>query len=101
MDPISNIYNINSEATNKPAEADKVKQLYVANNNNNIDNNDDVVFPLTLSLVHAELQLELQNADSKINKYLNDNNSGYRTKRFDNVELVFYDDRIYVPSSLR
>ena len=100
--PSANIEDddINSEATNKPAEAEKVKQLYVANNNSD-NNNDDVVFPLTLSVVHAELQLELQNADSKINTYLNDNSSGYKTKRFDDVELVFYDDRIYVPSSLR
>jgi hypothetical protein len=80
-------------------EFDKVKQLYVANNNNN--NNDNVAFPLTLALVYAELQIELQDDNSKINSYLNDINSRYEKREFDDVELVFYDDRIYVPSSLR
>ena len=64
--PSANIEDDNdfTDTEGESSGATKIKQLYIARNNN-----DDVAFPLTLSLVYDEQQLESQNANSKINTY--------------------------------
>ena len=77
-------------------ESSRVKELFTTTREN-----DEIAFPLTLSLVHDEQQHELRQPRSKLETYLSDNNSGYKTKMFNEFDIVFYDDRIYVPKSLR
>lgn len=62
---------------------------------------DDESFPLHLSLVRKIQQQELNTTSSKLRQLVNDKKSGYHVTTLNNVEIIAYKDRIYVPPSLR
>ena len=62
---------------------------------------DDEAFPLNLSLVQRTQQQELKSKNNKLQNLINDKKSGYNVMTLDGVELVAYQDKIYVPVSLR
>jgi hypothetical protein len=62
--------------------------------------NDDG-FPLLLSKVFNEQQKELNNNKSKIKALLENKKSGYVSHLFEGHTLIMYEDKIYVPQSLR
>ena len=57
-------------------------------------------FPLNLSLVRKTQQNEL-NKNKKLKQLLDDKTSGYNITTLDNVEIITYEDRIYVPQKLQ
>jgi hypothetical protein len=52
---------------------------------------------LTLSTVLREQNKELNKQSSKLSKHLEDKESGYNKQVLDDVELIFYKNKIYVP----
>ena len=46
------------------------------------------------------MQKELNEVNSTLKKLINDKKSGYNINTIDNVELVTYEDKIYVPKSV-
>ena len=64
---------------------------------------EEEAFPLALSLVQRTQQTELSNRNNnnKLQKLLRDEKSGYKKKILDGVELIFHEDKIYVPQALR
>ena len=65
------------------------------------EDDEEAEFPLDLHLVRDRTQKELNAVGSKLKKLVNDKKSGYNINTIDNVELVTYEDKIYVPQSLR
>ena len=65
-----------------------------------LDDSDEG-FPLELSKVRKTQQKELNKTNSSIKKLLEEKESGYHMKTLDNVELIMFKDRIYVPKKLR
>ena len=61
---------------------------------------EEAEFPLDLHLVRKRVQTELNAVNSPLKKLINDKKSGYNINTIDNVELVTYEDKIYVPKSL-
>ena len=51
--------------------------------------------------MRKEQQRELNKQNSKINAQLENEKSGFKLKTLDNIELVMFEDRIYVPRRLR
>ena len=60
-----------------------------------VENNGDY-FPLNLSVLQREKK-ELINIDSKISTYILYQVSGYFMQALDDVEIIYYDRKIYVP----
>ena len=58
-------------------------------------------FPLDISLVRKEQQKELNKRNSKLRDLVNKKESGYYIGTFSNQELVLYENKLYVPKSLR
>ena len=58
-------------------------------------------FPLDLSSVQKIQNKELNKRNSKLKDLLNNKESGFKFKTLDNVKLVMFEDRIYVPQKLR
>ena len=58
-------------------------------------------FPLDLRLVRRHTERELNEVNSPLKTLINDNQSGYNINTIDNIELVTYQDKIYVPKLLR
>ena len=62
---------------------------------------DDEAFPLNLSLVRKTQQLELKLRNSKLQTLIDDKKSGYNVITLEGVELIAFEDKIYVPVRLR
>lgn len=62
---------------------------------------DEEAFPLNLSLVRKTQQLELNQKDSKLKKLVKDKKSGYNVMTIDTIEIIAFEDKIYVPLKLR
>ena len=62
---------------------------------------DNEEFPLHLPLVQKVQQNELMKKSSKLKQLINDKKSGYHVITLDNVEIIAFKNRIYVPHSLR
>ena len=58
-------------------------------------------FPLNLSLVQEEQNKELSQEGSKLKTNLEDIQSEFTKQELDNVEIIFYKNKIYVPKTLR
>lgn len=58
-------------------------------------------FPLNLSLVRWTQQQELNASNSKLKQTVNEKSAGYKITTLDNIEIVTYEDKIYVPQKLR
>ena len=58
-------------------------------------------FPLDRSLLQKEQLKELRMRNSKLKAQLEDAESGFYRTAFDDVNLIMYQDRIYIPHSLR
>ena len=63
--------------------------------------NEEPDFPLDLQLVRDRTQKELDEVNSKLKDLIKDKKSGYNISAVDEVELVTYEGKIYVPKSLR
>jgi hypothetical protein len=74
----------------------RTNKLFVTNGQATDDS-----FPLTLSTVLREQNKELNKQNSKLSKRLEDKESGYNKQVLDDVELIFYKNKIYVPQCLR
>jgi len=61
---------------------------------------ENEAFPLNLPLVRQAQQLELNN-NATLQKLINDTTSSYAMTTLDDVELITYESKIYVPLSLR
>ena len=61
----------------------------------------DDSFPLKVSTVLREQNIELNKRRSKLSKDLEDKYSGYNKQVLEDVELIFYKNKIYVPQCLR
>ena len=66
-----------------------------------IQEDQEAEFPLDLRLVQERTEIELNEVNSPLKKLINDKKSGYNINTIDNIELVTYQDKIYVPKSLR
>ena len=62
---------------------------------------DDIVFPLDLSLVQRTQNIELNQRNSKLRQLIDDAKSGYGVSTLDGVEILVFNDKIYVPVALR
>ena len=62
---------------------------------------EDEGFPLNLPLVQKAQQKELNSKNSKLKQLVNDKKSGYNISTLDELELVTYEDKIYVPKPPR
>ena len=62
---------------------------------------EEAEIPLNLHLVRDRTQKELNSIKSKLKELVNDKKSGYNISTIDNIELVTYQGKIYVPKSLR
>ena len=62
---------------------------------------DDESFPLDLSLVRRTQQYELNKNKNNIKQLLNDKKSGYNVITLNDVELITFEGKIYVPLALR
>ena len=58
-------------------------------------------FPLQLSLVRKRQQNELNKRNSKLKQLVNEQESRYKVSTIDGIEIVTYEDKIYVPTKLR
>ena len=65
-----------------------------------VENNKDC-FPLNLIIVQIEQQKETRNINSNLSTYISDRVSSYSMQELDNIEIICYDSKIYVPQSLR
>ena len=61
---------------------------------------DENAFPLDLSLVRRRQQIEL-NQNNKLQKLINDKKSGYNVTTLEGVEIIAFENKIYVPVVLR
>ena len=59
------------------------------------------MYPLDLLLVQIEQQKELRNRNSKTTAYIRDQRSGYSQQELDNVEIIYFDNDIYVQLTTR
>ena len=57
--------------------------------------------PLNILIVQREQQKEPRNINSNLSTYIYDQGSGYSMQELDNVEIICYDSKIYVPQSMR
>ena len=64
-----------------------------------IENNEDY-FPLNLLILQGEQEKIPRNIDSKLSTYISDRGSGYSMEYIDDVEIICYDRKVYVPQSL-
>ena len=62
---------------------------------------DEESFPLNLPLVQKAQQQELNKKNNKLKQIVKDKKSGCNKMILDGVELIIYEDRIYVPVKLR
>ena len=58
-------------------------------------------FPLERTLLQREQLNELKQPSSKIKQFIDDDSSDYHMGTIDDVELIMYQDRIYIPRTLR
>ena len=65
------------------------------------EENNDNCFPIKLLILQRKQQKELGNIKSILSTYISDRVSGYSKKELDDVEIICYDSKIYVPKSLR
>ena len=63
------------------------------------ENNEDC-FLLNLLNVQREQQKELRNINSKLSTYISDRGSGYSRQALNEVKIIFYYSKIYVPQTL-
>ena len=64
-----------------------------------LEKNDD--FPLlNILIVQREKTKELRNTKSNLSKYTLDRESGYSMQELDDVKIICYDRKIYVPKNL-
>ena len=63
--------------------------------------NKENFFPLNIFIVKIEQKKEPININSKLSTYISDQGSGYSMQALNNVKIIFYDSKIYVPQSLR
>ena len=62
---------------------------------------EDEGFPLNLPAVQKAQEKELNKKDSKLKQLINDKKSGLNVTTLDGIEIVTYEDKIYVPKILR
>lgn len=62
---------------------------------------EEISFPLVLSLVQKTQNIELNKRNSKRKQLVNDKASKYNIMEFDSFTLVTYEKQIYVPVALR
>ena len=65
------------------------------------DENNEYYFPLYLLNFQREQKEDLRNRNYKLGTYILDRGSGYCKQDIDNVKIIFYKSKIYVPQSLR
>ena len=63
-----------------------------------VENNEDC-FLLNILIVRREQQKELRNMNSNLSTYISDRGSGYSIQELDNVKIICYDIKIYVPQT--
>ena len=56
--------------------------------------------PLNILIVQKEQRKEPRNINSSLSTYISDRGSSYSMQEFDDVEIICYDRKIYVPKSL-
>ena len=71
------------------------KLFNIGNRNNNSG------FPLNLSDVQRIQNLELNIRNSKLKAFIEDSKSGYYYDFIEDMKLILYEGKIYVPESLR
>lgn len=100
-DAMSRLPTANKDQKEHCTEVQDLKnELFATNAANNILDEDDERFPLELPLVQREQNKELKR-NPKLQTALKDKQSGFTRKLLDNVDLIFYEERIYVPKRLR
>ena len=62
---------------------------------------EDEGFPLNLPIVQQAQKEELNIRNSKLKQLVNNKKSGYKLNTLDEIELITYENKIYVPKSLR
>jgi hypothetical protein len=62
---------------------------------------EDIGFPLALSIVQREQNIELRNQKTTLAKAITNKESGYTKRNIEDFDIICYDNKIYVPESLR
>ena len=62
--------------------------------------NNEYCFLLSLLIVQRKQQKEPKNINTKLSTYISYRGSGYSRQSLDNVKIICYDSKIYVPQSL-
>ena len=62
--------------------------------------NNEYFFPLNILRLKIEQQKELRNINSKLSTYILGRGSSYSKQDIDEVEIICYDSKIYVPQNL-
>ncbi len=101
-DAISRLPTTATDQTEQRTEAQDLQdRMSVTKLESLVLEDDSEAFPLELSQVRRIQQQELNKRNSKLKRLVEDNKSEYHIKTFENVELVLYKDKIYVPNKLR
>ena len=89
--------NVESQPSNTESINKAIKETYA----NNQSNDSLEGFPLEKLRVQKEQNKELNSRNSKLKKAMGEDESKFIYKTIDNIKLITYKDRIYVPMSLR
>ena len=95
-DTLSRLPSANTDEKDSPCtplDSHQANELFALDN-------ETESFPLSLSLVHREQQKELNKRNSKLKPKLA-NDDQYTQQELEDIKLIFYNNKIYVPQSLR
>ena len=96
-DTLSRLRSSNTEEDNNEVPQKKLKELYATRRVQHIQSD----FPLEKRIIHEEQIKELEEENSKLKADVDDIKSKYYMEELDGFNLVMYDERIYIPISLR
>ena len=100
-DALSRLLSNRLESTEGPSSvpdgADETKEMFATTRREA----EDTTFPLAKYKIQNAQTKELNKKNSDLKRFLSDPESGFRRAEVDDVELVLYRDKIYIPAPLR
>ena len=100
-DALSRLLSNRLESTEGPSSApdvaEETKEMFATTRREA----EDTTFPLAKYKIQNAQNKELNKKNSELKRFLSDPESGFRRAEVDDVELVLYRDKIYIPAPLR
>lgn len=101
-DAISKLPTANKDENEPRTEVQRLNEMFTNNEAYKLLAENNESFPLHLLQVREAQQKELNTNNSKLKQVLTrTKNSRYVLNDLEGVELIFYENRIYVPKALR